>query len=347
MTFAPSNPYDLFLHAKSMIKSRKLKIFKGAALLFGASFLSYTIAKLGPLEILHRILDLKWWALVILANSFLWAVLYTTAWRTYFLNLTQRIPFLALLKIKICGEAVNVMTPLNFMAGDPVRVLLLEKQIGRHTRMGSVIVDRILHSLATVSFVLTGIIVIFWSTDVISAPIQRILLGLYVVIVAFLGFVVTELVRGKGIKVFHPILLKLHISRRFPAFEEHLALLNEELSSFAGGRVSLFFKALTLHFIGRVLGVVEISIIFTYLTGHPYPLLALMLTALTTALNFVFAFIPGVLGVMESFYAGFFYFYGLNPALGITMQLIRRLRSAFWLGTGIILLGRNRRRESP
>lgn len=326
-----------------MGKSRK--ILKTVGLLFGAGFLTYTVIKLGPLEILYRILDLKWWALVLIANSFLWLLLYTTAWRTYFSNLTQKIPFLDLLRIKICGEAVNVMTPLNFMAGDPVRVLLLEKQIGRHARMGSVIVDRILFSLATVSFVLTGIIIVFWQTDVISPTVQRVLLGLYVVIVGFLVFVVTELVRGKGIKVFHPILARLGISRRFPAFEEHLALLDVELSSFAGGRRSLFFEALSLQFIGRFLGVVEISIIFTYLTGHPYPLLALMLTALTSALNFCFAFIPGVLGVMESFYAGFFYFYGLDPSLGITMQLIRRLRSAFWLGLGVFLLSREKKKK--
>ncbi|MDO8518740.1 MAG: flippase-like domain-containing protein [Deltaproteobacteria bacterium] len=325
---------------------KKMTIAKGVGLTFGAAFLVYWVGKLGPMTILNRILDLKAWSLAILANSFLWVLCYTTAWRAYFSNLTHKIPFFRLMKIKICGEAVNVMTPLNFMAGDPVRILLLEKQLGHHTRMGSVIVDRILHSLASVSFVLTGITIVFWTTELIPPVTQRILLGVYVIVVSFLGFVVIELVRGKGIKVFHPWLARLGISKRYPKFEEHLALLDVELSGFAGGRVSLFFEALTLHFMGRILGVVEIIIIFTYLTGHPYPLLALMLTALTSAINFVFAFIPGVLGVMESFYAGFFYFYGLDPSLGVTMQLIRRLRSAFWMGIGIFLLSRHKK-NSP
>ena len=107
--------------------------------------------------------------------------------------------------------------------------------------------------------------------------------------------------------------------------------------------VSLFAKALGYHFIGRILGVVEISIIFTYLTGQPYPLLSLMLATLTSALNFVFAFIPGALGILESFYAGFFYFYGQKPSLGVAMQLIRRLRALFWICVGVILLNREKR----
>ena len=66
---------------------KKLKAIKIAGFLFGALFLSYWIGKLGPMEILNRILDLKWWALVLIANSCGWVLVYTAAWRTYFSNL--------------------------------------------------------------------------------------------------------------------------------------------------------------------------------------------------------------------------------------------------------------------
>jgi hypothetical protein len=112
----------------------------------------------------------------------------------------------------------------------------------------------------------------------------------------------------------------------------------DELAGFSGGSLPSLLYSFICHFSGRVLGAVEIAIIFMYLDGSPHFSLSVLLASLTAVFHFIFAFFPGAIGIIETFYAGFFYYHGLNPALGFSMQLIRRLRSLFWVVLGIFLL---------
>lgn len=322
----------------------KWKLARIIGLVLGAVFLFCWIAHLGPEKIFRSILEVKWWFLAVLANSFIWYLSYTAAWRSYFSNLIHQIPFLHLLRIKICGEAVNLMTPVGFIAGDPVRFLLLEKQLGPSTRLGSVIVDRILHSLATVTFVLTGLFVVSFQTTNLSPAVRQGLFVVYFVLVSFLAFIVLELVKGNGLKLFHPLLMKLGLAKRFPKLEENLSDLNSELSGFAGGRLLPFIKSFLFHFAGRVLGAVEIAIIFICLSGSPHFISSVILASLTSVINFIFSFIPGGLGIVESLYGGFFYLHGFDVAAGVSMQLIRRLRALFWIGVGLVALNLRRKK---
>jgi uncharacterized membrane protein YbhN (UPF0104 family) len=138
----------------------KKTLIKAIGLALGLAFLVYWLNKLGPRQVLNVTLDLKWWAFPLLANSFLWNLLYTSAWKQYFSNLKRHIPFLPLLKVKLCGEAVNLVTPMGFVAGDPVRIMLLKKYLGGESPLGSVVVDRLIHSLATTFFILTGLFLV-------------------------------------------------------------------------------------------------------------------------------------------------------------------------------------------
>ena len=74
-------------------------------------------------------------------------------------------------------------------------------------------------------------------------------------------------------------------------------------------------------------------------------LAALILTALAPMVNAVFTFVPGALGVMEGAYGAVLYLMGFNPAIGITIQIARRLRAAFWIGLGLLFLGAHERKK--
>lgn len=300
------------------------------------------ISQLGPEKILNVVLGMKGWFIPVLLNTLLWNLSYTAAWRSCFDNLAHTIPFLHLLKVKICGEAVNLMTPLGFIAGDPVRVLLLQKHLGSSTRFASVLVDRLINALATLSFVLTGIVVAFSKSVLFESPYRWGIVGIYIVVISALIFVIVELVRGKGLIRIQRFLVR-HGFRRFHKMQDYLLRMNEDLQGFAGGGVKPLLKSFVFHLIGRVLGVFEIAIIFTYLTGAPHLILALMLTALTSMTHFIFSFIPGGFGIVETLYSRFFSYFSMDPVLGVSMQLIRRGRAFFWIGVGAILLNLNRK----
>ncbi|MBI4411908.1 MAG: flippase-like domain-containing protein [Deltaproteobacteria bacterium] len=315
--------------------------------IIGAGFLAFWVAKIGPLLILDNLIHLKWWSVAVLANSFLWYVCYTKAWKNYFSNLAHSIPFGHLLKIRICGEAVALSTPLGFVAGDPVRITLLQKQLGRETRMESVVVDRALHTLAQLVFVLTGILITFSQSVPIAAGLRWGLVGLYVVFISVIGFFTIELLKGKGVKIVHSLLVRLHLGKWSPRLEKWVGELDVEFSAFAGGKPFALLSSFIYHFAGRILGAVEISLIFLYLDGRPHWILGVILASFTAIVNLLFTFIPGALGILESMYGGFFYFYGLDPAVGVSMQLIRRLRALFWIATGLWLLRRRGPKSPP
>ncbi|MBX7149652.1 flippase-like domain-containing protein [bacterium] len=321
----------------NFIKGKKLFWLKAIFFAVGGVVLTFFIRKLGVDKILNTIIDLKFYAIPLIINSFIWYLLYTSAWRNYFVNLKHQISFIHMLKIKICGESVNIMTPLNFMAGDPVRAYLLNHPLGHSTKFSSIIVDRLLHITATFSFVLVGILLTF-TEEAVPPAVRWVLLAFYSVLLGLIGFVVYELVAGHGIRRIHKLLSFLRLTRRFPQLEDSLGLIGEELKSFAGGRKIYFLYAYIFHLLGRTLGAVEVAIIFHYLTGDTHFLLSVILATLTSVAFFVFSFIPGGIGIVESMYAGFFYYHKLDPALGVSMQLIRRLRALFWLGVGLVLM---------
>lgn len=328
---------NLFSALRNKILMKKSTILKIIGLIIGTLCLCYWLWRLDLPLILNNILELKWWILPLLINSLAWILCYTAAWKIYFSNLVHQISFLHLLRIKICGDAVNYLTPLGFVAGDPVRVLMLERHMGGATRLGSVVVDRLIHSLATVSFVLMGVLLAaFLIPDmplVLRWGLPVFYTGFAVVLVLF----IVDIVQGKGVRRFHAIISKFSKKQFLIKLEEWIVKLHDELSGFGEGGLGPLVHSFLYHFCGRLLGALEISIIFLYLDGSPHFVFSIILATLTTVVHFVFSFIPAGLGVVESLYAGLFYLNGLDPTVGVSMQLIRRLRSFLWVAIGSIV----------
>jgi len=144
-----------------MVLGRKNKwfMFRAILILLGLGILAYWVTQLGPRTIFKTILDLKAWSLLIILNFIIGFLLQTVAWRTCYSPKGDRVSFIKLFRIKLCGEAVNLMTPLNFAVGDPVRAHLVSKTFGLEGKKSSVIVDRFIHAMASISFVLIGLLV--------------------------------------------------------------------------------------------------------------------------------------------------------------------------------------------
>ena len=106
-----------------------------------------------------------------------------------------------------------------------------------------------------------------------------------------------------------------------------------------------FLIALACHILGRLLGVVEIYVIGRLVSDDFTFLVALMLAALAPLVHATFAFIPGALGVLEGAYSGVLYLLNIDPAVGITIQITKRLRAGFWIILGLWFLSAHDRRK--
>lgn len=314
-------------------------------LLIGAVLLTVLIHKIGFKTILDNIKDIGWWLVPIFFVGLGWYLLYTLAWQQFLGRLDGSISLWELFRIKVSGEAVNTLTPASFLGGDPLRVYLLKKKFTVTQGAASVVVDRTLHSIAILTVILTGIIVSLLTLDSLPLNIKYGVPVVVLIAVAFMAFILIHQRKG-FFSLVMTVCRRLHIKRNFS--EKTIARfesLDAQIIEFYEFSHKGFWLALASHIIGRMLGVVEVYAIGRVVSDEFTLLAALILTALSPVVNALFAFIPGALGVMEGTYSGVLYLMNINPAIGITIQIAKRLRSVVWILIGLIFLGYGQRRK--
>ncbi len=326
--------------------SKKLtKHIRYLFLCVGALLFGLLIRKIGIETVLSNMKLVGWWFVTTLIVSGTWYCLYTNAWMQFLHRLSDGIKFWELFRIKITGEAVNTLTPVNFIGGDPMRIYLLKKNFPLSEGAASVVVDRTLHSVATLVVIMIGIIVSFLTFENLPANIKYGVPIALVVSIAFMIFILIHQRRG-----FFGLMLnickRLRIKREFSEKTvKRFMGLDAHIVEFYEANHRGFIIALFSHIVGRLLGIAEIYIIGTVVSSEFTFFAALVLAALAPMVNAVFAFVPGALGIMEGAYGGMLYLMHMDPATGITIQIAKRLRAIFWILLGLFFLGAHDRKK--
>lgn len=312
---------------------------RGLGFAFGAALFYFSVSAFGGFaKVLEYLKLLRWGYVVVVANAFVGVMLFTRAWYLYLGEHHHHLSYWRLLKVRMCGEAVNFMTPLGFAAGDPVRLMLLRKYLGVSSHLRSVVIDRVMHLLAAYLFCVVGAALILIEPVVFPRWLAIGLVAFYGSVFFIIGFLVLDLLRGKGLGFFDHLLKHLTFLKRFPKIEAFIAELREDLAYYADKPKGPFIESFITHFVGRSLGAIEIALILYFLSGQIALSFAFMLGSLTSFFGVAFGFIPGALGVLETVYAQFFLMNGFSPELGISIQVVRRLRVFFWIALGAFIL---------
>lgn len=325
------------------------KIIKKARpffLIFGAILLVILIRKIGISSIIDNMSSLGFRFIPIFAIGFIWYLFYTFAWSQFLQRLSNGIPFWKLFRIKISGEAVNTLTPVNFLGGDPLRIHLLKKNFETTEGAASVVVDRTLHSVATLLVIIFGITASFIMIEGLPANIKFGVPMVVLVAVIFMAFILVHQHKG-FFSLFMSLCIRLRIKKSFSEktiarFEE----LDEHIIDFYKTNRRGFLIALACHTVGRFLGIIEIYAIGKCVSDEFTIFTALVLCALSPMINAVFTFVPGALGIMEGAYSGVLYLLHLDPAIGITIQITKRVRAALWILLGLVFLGTRDRQDA-
>lgn len=322
--------------------SRRLRT---ASLTLGITCLAGLIYSVGTDTIWHQIRALGWMSLGIFSIGVGWNLLYTLAWQIFLRDHGGDIPFWALFRIKLAGEAVNTVTPANFLGGDPVRIYLLKKYYRWTAGAASVVVDRTLHAMASIFAIIIGTSLAFWRLDTIPNNIK---IGLPIILAIFILFVAFVFLHQR--QGFFTFLMDLarafHIKRSFaPATVKRFQELDADISKFYLHNAEGFWGALFLHFAGRVLGVVEIYLIAVVAYPEFTFIEAWILGAVAPIVNTIFTFIPGAIGVLEGASAGALVIMGIPGSVGITVQIVRRIRQGIWIALGFTAMNVQERKQ--
>lgn len=320
-----------------MLKGKLQKITGPIFFFLGCLLLYFLIQRFGVSELLESLQRLGWNVGFILFLPVLWYACHTIAWYFVMEETGTHVSFFSLYKIKLIGEAVNSLTPISFMGGDPVRIYILQKRMPGVLSTASIVLDRTMQSLAVVFLVLIGLVVA-WSMLSLPTAWKFAFPALTAFMVFLLWFAIHR--QRKGVFEFlsrmaAKIGIKHHLT---DSIQEKIEVLDERISRFYRHDRRRFLTVFCFHFLARLLGVFEIYIIAHFLSIPLGISGALILVSLSVLVNMFFVFIPGSMGVMEGAYGALFLLMGLNPVSGVAVQLIRRIRTVFWIFIGLFFV---------
>ncbi len=302
----------------------------------GVLLFFFLIWRIGVAEIWENISRFGAWFPVILAAGAGWLFVQTCAWSIVQNMFFQKVPLLALFRIKIIGDALNILIPSASIGGEAARAMLLRKAVPLKQGIPSVLFDKTIEFVASTIFLAVGFL--------LGALCLKLPDGLFVPTLVCLaattaGVILLIYFSNRG---FYGVLLGL--SSRHPkirgwitAREGHLRDLDANLRMLYTKGNWRIVAAGGLHFLGRILGVFELLIILKVL-GVPAGIIqALFIYVIIVVVNTVFFILPGQWGITES--AGMLILKGMGQtsAVGLSLGVIRRIRKLAFVALAIIL----------
>jgi CDP-L-myo-inositol myo-inositolphosphotransferase len=232
-----------------------------------------------------------------------------------------RVRFRHLFYNQVVGEAMNTIVPLAGLGGDVFRVRHLGEFVGTAAATRAVVQDRLVHALSGPLFAGAAIALTIWLVPLDPAVVAGLAVS-------------SALLLGGGL-----VLLGLVLS---PYPTRWSAAIVRRLTGSVGGPIGALSRmrvggVLTAKMVGRLLNLVEITIILRLLGLEASPELVIAIAGLLTASAVVFFMVPQGLGVNEAGIAGAFTIVGLAAPFGLAFGLIRRARVVTWAALGIAL----------
>ena len=317
------------------------RVLQGLLFVAGAALFVFVIKAVGfeKLSVIFPALT-RWGWTAFLGYPFMccgdglgWRVLFDRQWKKQ-LNLWE------LYLIRLAGEAVNNITPFIDVAGEFLKVLLVEKrlQISKKSAAAAGVMSRSALLFAEIIFVIAGLA---FASVVPSVPtILRVAL-----ILAFLLCITAAILLIKTQKKGLFMTLISWVERfgvdpkMFSRFHTSLLAIDAEISKFYTHEAGRLWTAIGFNLIGWIAGGVEIFFMLRLLGIEVSLFEAIILESLIQLMRTASFFIPGNLGVQEGGLALILGIMGVDPSIGVALSLMKRARQVIWTAIGFFIWG--------
>jgi uncharacterized protein (TIRG00374 family) len=325
--------------------------------LLGAGLLLFAVLiyAAGPVAILARIRGLGWLTgVVVLPYLVAYAVDALGWWWILAHGLSGAEPErwrtpspVTLFTIRAAGEAINAITPTAYLGGEPLKAWLLRGHgVPLAPGLASAMASKTALMLSQAVFVVLGLLVALHTWHPAVPLILAVVMGLLLVALTWRLLI--------GVQRRSPFTLLLGLSRRWSgrrrllaAWEADLVELDGVLKSFYDRRRAAFLVCWSLHFLGWILGSLEVFLVL-WLLGQPVDFAtAFAIEALAGVAKLAALVVPASLGVQEGGQLLIFTAFGLGAPLALTFSVIRRARELLWIAYGLLALWRQRARTEP
>lgn len=274
------------------------------------------------------------WVFVYLLNAIAWYLIIGDGRR-------GSVPFGQIYKFTISGFALNYVTPVGLMGGEPYRIMELKPYIGMERATSSVILYVMMHIFSHFIFWLVSV-----ALYIFFYPVNGLIAAILAMITLFCLICAMIFIRGyrNGMAVvFVEIcsripLLNKYATRLAEKHGEKLERIDAQIALLHQKRKRTFYFALSIEFIARVLACLEIWLILNVLTSDVNFIDCMLIIALASLIGNLLFFIPMQLGGREGGFALAVTGLSMSGAYGVYTALLTRVREIVWIVIGLILI---------
>jgi putative ABC transport system permease protein len=310
------------------------------AFLLGLSLLVYIINLVGVQPIfdaLSRIGVLGFLILLTISGSR--HVLRTMAMSAAVPKEHRHFTFVQAFAVRLGGEAISFLTFTGPLLGEATKVALLRKRVPLTYGVPALVVDNLLYNLSVVFFILSGACVMLFTYNLPSL-IYYSLIG--IAVVAVLGIAAAALAAKRRLMLVTWILEQMARLRLSPKVilkrRQHISHIESKVYDFYKHHPGVFFGMVGCDLMAHVSGAVEVYVTLRMLGYIPHVGQAYIIESLTKIINFIFAFVPGTIGVYEGGTGVILKTLGYATAIGVTLGLVRKAGTVFWTSIGLLIL---------
>jgi len=306
---------------------RRRHLVTFASALAGAALFAYAVRRAGVAEIIDGIRRVGWGLVLILGLAGLRFLIRAECWRLC-LPPTVAFPLPRALAAFLAGDAVGNITPLGLLASEPTKVLLTRHHLAPREAIASLAVENFVYAASVLAMVGIGLIVLMT-----NVPLPRSwIVGSIAALVAMLvgAAIAVRAMRG----TWDPT----RGSR--PRWRERLAMVRDEAVRFSGGHPQRLWRVFVLDLLFHAIAVVEVFVTLQWLLGNRSPTFvqAIVFEALNRVVTAVFKFVPFRVGIDEASAGALAPMLSVNPAAGVALAVVRKVRNLLWAAIGLALI---------
>ncbi|MBI4500025.1 MAG: flippase-like domain-containing protein [Gemmatimonadetes bacterium] len=309
-------------------------------LLAGAAGLGWLMSRTGLGRLAEDAARTGWMLIPILAVYGLSYICYAWAWQLIMADEPTRPSFSRLYAITVSAFALDFVTPMVNVGGEPFRVAAAAPWVGVRRAVGGVVVYKMLHALALALIWLAALLLAFLLLPGQPIVIASLLLATLLVVLLIL-LLMTLHRRGGLERLFQgvarvPVLGRL--SARLEPHRETLSMLDRQIVEFYHRDPGRFYRALAIECLGRLAYLFEYYLIFRSVEVDVDLLQIIVIGGLASLMMTATFFVPFELGTKEGSHYLLFVLLGLDPALGVYTAVVSRARDLCWIALGLSLV---------
>jgi uncharacterized protein (TIRG00374 family) len=307
--------------------------------LLGFAGFSYLIWRIGPARLLADARATGWLFAPLILLYALVFLCHAITWRFLLADAPKKPPFGRLYAITVSGFSLNTVTPVVQAGGHAFRIASLAPWVGKRRSASATISFVMMHALGSVSTWITalvGAIVLLHDRPYVLPVGIPLLAGLLLFAWTIVGGH-RHGVLERALAVVRRLPLPARVARTLEARREATVAVDRHITGFYHDDPRRFVLAFAFDYLARCIGFVEYWIACLSVGAHIGYERAFMIGALAAMGGNLLFFIPFEIGWKEGVMYGLFGALGLDPATGVYVSVLTRVREVVWIGIGILL----------